>query len=265
MLDNLKAILGKLGVAANGEKDIIEKAKEHTKCTTESCVLTHPMVMREVGKNAVRRELMTNFKPAGPALDPHELLNNHHIDNVLDQLTKAYPGFYHIPFQMIDFAEMARTDAAIMAGNSKARDSNLATIDIIEKYKKGYNCFGVVLNTDYSHGPGVHWFSLFIDARDKSHITIEYFNSSGNMALVQVISWMASARVMLSELGHVDVVRVVEERLQEDDYSCGVWALYYILSRCAGVPSTVFNNQSSGLDDNLMYELRKHFFRHYSI
>ena len=246
-----------INVSAKDKAKTIEAAKEVTNCSTEACVLQKPAIVSGLGRDTVEKELETRFKPEGP-LGYTELLNNFNIDEVLDQMTKAFKGFYHIPFQMIDFAEQARTDSDGVRTGSFARDRNLATIDIIKKYKEGYRQFGVVLNTDYSSGPGKHWFCIFIDMKSKP-FTIEYFNSSGNMPLVQVSAWMIDTKMKLSELGPTEVVRVATERLQEDDYSCGVWSLYYIVSRLNGVEPDAF--KSSRLNDDLMYSFRKYFFR----
>ena len=245
---------------------VLEKAKSATNCDTESCILTHPVIVDAIGKNDIDNVMKHNFKPAGPALDYTALLNNFNIDQVLDQLAIANPEFYHIQFQMIDFAEQAKyidagaSNMYMPIGNP--RDANLATIDMTKKYREGFKCFGVVLNTDFSSGPGKHWFSIFIDLRsDAKPHTIEYFNSSGNMPMIQVSTWLADASIKLSKLGEVEVVRVTTERLQDDDYSCGIWALYYILSRLNKIPWRVFRNGS--MNDSMMYEFRKHFFRHH--
>lgn len=296
VLHKLKQLLkAKYDVNVLDKKDIINKAKKITRCETESCVLVKPEIAQTLGQETVKKELTKNFKPEGPALNYKTLLNNFNIDEVLDQFVSAYPGFYHIPFQMIDFAEQAITDNEIMEsyGNSiegyallkHKRDQNLATVDIIDKFKKGYRTFGVVLNTDVSSGPGKHWFCIFIDLRNiksgasetipikhgkeggqtcnrkNSSAQILYFNSSGNLPLTQVMHWLSDAKMKLMLLDEkVEIVRVATTRLQSDDYSCGVWCLYFILSMLNCIPYTDF--RPGKVNDDMMYEFRKHFFRH---
>lgn len=289
-------------IKASDKKDIINKAKKVTKCETESCVLSQPEIARSIGHSQIKKELEKNFKPDGPALDYRTLLNNFNIDEVLNQFVIAYPGFYHIPFQMIDFAEQAISDKEILETYKDSidgynmikhkRDQNLATVDIVDKYKHGYRTFGVVLNTDFSSGPGKHWFCIFIDLRNidsddsvpksmrnkatnkhgggytcsnrKKNAQILYFNSSGNLPLHQVTSWLSDAKMKLMLLDKdVEIVRVATSRLQADDYSCGVWCLYFILSMLNCVSYTDF--RPGKVNDDMMYEFRKHFFRHYSV
>lgn len=284
LLQRLKQLLKThYRINSTGKHDIINKAKQVTKCATESCVLSKPEIVKSIGYSIIKHELNENFKPAGPALDKNALLNNFNIDEVLDQFAKTYPEFYHIPFQMIDFAENSTSDIELLNTYNNSindfallkhkKDTNLATIDIIEKYNNGYRTFGVVLNTDVSSGPGKHWFCIFIDLRhlsndesksDKNYGKILYFNSSGNLPLHPVFSWLSDTKMKLMVIDKkIEIIRVATHRLQADDVSCGIWCLYFIYSMLNGVSYIKF--QPGQVSDQLMYEFRKHFFRHHDI
>jgi hypothetical protein len=191
---------------------------------------------------------------------------------------------------MIDFAKFANLDREHVAGSLRGGlpqfepDKNLATIDLLERFREGYRTFGVVLNTDVSTGGGKHWFCIFIDLRNvdsandaaaesaaesasrsrHSENSIEYFNSSGNMPLMPVTTWLIDTKMKLMMLDKkIKLYKTVVERVQDDDWSCGVWSLYYIISRLNNVPVNHFTPDR--VNDKMMHEFRKHLFRHHDL
>ena len=264
IINEFKSVLRSMNIKVSNvdtDASIINKIKSATHCDTESCVLNNDMVQAKIGADNAKVALDTNFKPFGPA-DNFNLLSNINIDNVLKQLELAHKDehFLHIPFQMRDFD-------AFKTGIFKTKDKtdNLADIDLIQHYKDGMRCFGVVFNTDVSSGGGLHWFSIFGDLRKKP-FSIEYFNSSGNLPLVEINKWMIDVRHRFIDelsLDEKDIEVVIVSRIihQSDDHSCGIYALYYILSRILGVPYSHFSTHR--IPDELMHKFRKYFFRKY--
>jgi hypothetical protein len=249
---------------------IIKDMKDTLKCNSESCILTNKNFVNYIGKSQAKHELEENFKPEGPALNT-SLLSNFNIDDVLDQIHKDRPEFLHIPFQMIDFADYApkqqditkaKTDNEKLAIKSR----NLATVDWNAEYKNGMRCAGAVLNTDHSKGPGIHWFAVFLDFRESTP-TIEYFNSSGNFPVKEVDTWLSNTKQkIIDTMGFkrddVHIIITSRSPIQNDQHSCGVYSLYYIINRVYGKPYTeIINNMS----DNVMLEERKNLFRWHSL
>jgi hypothetical protein len=223
---------------------VIEDAKDITDCTTESCV-----IRRVIPRRKADRELEERFLPAGPR-NTFALLNNYNVDDVLDQLARKYSDFYHIGFQMIDFETVK---------------SELAKIDFAKKIDEGYKRFGCIVNTDFTNGPGIHWFCLFLDFTHRGtprdpHV-IEYFNSSGNLPMSQIQIWAHKMENDLSiALGQKVVFKIASRiRHQNDEHSCGVYSLYYIWSRLSGIPFEKF--RAFKIDDRDMHTMRKHLFR----
>lgn len=269
VIRKMAQFLKKHGVdSGNTPNVIVNKAKEVMKCDSESCVLTNPSFQNFAGKSLVKNVLENNFKPKGPALN-FNLLSNFNIDDVLDQFEKAFKscGFVHVPFQMRDFADNQPLEDIISYKTDELieKRKNLATMDIAAEYNNGMRCFGVVLNTDYSSGNGKHWFAIFGDFRKKP-FTIEYFNSSGNLPIFEVSSWMKKTVIDLTDRMNVnrdDILDVIASRIthQEDKHSCGVYSLYYIYCRINGIPYTYF--KENRVPDKLMHDFRKVFFRWY--
>jgi hypothetical protein len=244
-----------VGSVKTNDKDIMDDAKSKLKCNSYSCVLDK--VRRKENRlankgltneqiSAINNELILQFKPKGP-WNNDGLLNNMHIDIILSQLHEAYKTYYHIGYQMIDFFDTPQ--------GSEFANLNLANI-----IKKGFNTFGVVLNTDVSTGGGEHWFCLFGDFRGQKW-TLEYFNSSGNNPREPVMKWMVQQKMNIEEIfkRDVEIIKVLNYELQKDNHSCGVYCVMYQIYRVTGKSvETVL----SKFDDNFMVRARAYLFRH---
>jgi hypothetical protein len=243
----------------NFKVELLKKMKEKTGCESESCAVQNKDFEKFASPFVVKKNINENFKTQGPS-NSTDWLSNFDIDLVLKEIKKTYEDekFWNIPFQMRDFKKNAPNESE----SECAKNENLETFNIINKYKEGYRCFGVVVNTDYSTGGGIHWFCLFVDMRSEPS-TIEYFNSSGNEPLTEIRAWMKKTKVLLgkefSSKTFVDLV-VSKEEHQKDDHSCGVYSLYYVISRVSRIPYKYF--ETNLIKDSLMHKFRKFLFRH---
>ena len=228
------------------DKKAVDFLKKKFNCNNESCLLQKSEIKREIGDDVAKKELERRFKPSGP-WDSTQWFSNFNIDEVLEQFTKKYKSnnFLHIPFQMRDFESIG---------------TELATVDLSEKYKAGMGCFGVVLNTDKSTGRGQHWFCIFGDFR-KEPFTIEYFNSSGSAPLNEVQIWMKKTKNRLQKNLRKPINDIIVSRIrhQTDNHSCGSYSIYYILSRLENIPKEYF--KSNRVCDKLMHKFRSSIFR----
>jgi hypothetical protein len=248
LVDKMKDYLSSKGhtVGSTDHKNIVNKMKDLLNCKSESCIFRREDFTAFAKLNNLEDVLNKFFKPEGPALT-FGLLSNFNIDDVLDQFEKRFADrkFLHIPFQMRDFERVG---------------TQLATVDLAQMFKKGYKTFGVVLNTDYSNGRGIHWFCLFGEHYGNK-IVLEYFNSSGKQALPEVQAWLQKTKHHLhKELGiPVEIYYNVGIEYQDDDHSCGVYSLAYIWLRLENVPAKWF--AADNFNDSLMHKLRKNLFR----
>ena len=216
-------------------EDVIKEAAKKLKCDDELCVVEH------LPAEHSRAIIQTKFKPRGPRLTTN-LLSNVHIDKVLDTWTRKYKKFYHVEFQMIDFAEMK---------------TELATLDISRLIRQ-YNNIGVVINSDETSGRGKHWFCIFCDLKAEP-ITIEYFNSSGREPYPQIKAWMLMTKELLEDR-QIKSEPVVVSRIQhqQSDTECGMYSLYYIWCRLEGIPHHKFDERP--IPDKLVTKFRKSVF-----
>ena len=219
--------------------------KERMNCNSESCVIKSKEFLAFAKMSNIDHILDEFFKPEGPATH-FGLLSNFNIDNVLDQLESKFPDFLHIPFQMRDFEKVG---------------TELARIDLAKELNGNKKCFGVVLNTDWSEGRGIHWYCIFGEKKN-GKIQIEYFNSSGKEPLPETQAWIQKTKHYLSkQLGiPVEVKYSTGIQFQNDEHSCGVYCLMYIWLRLEGVSSNWF--KADTFNDEFMHKARKVLFRH---
>ncbi len=256
-LDHMRQYLRANNIKADNfdNYEIIEAMKKTLGVKTEAKIYEHPKFRKHIGGSKADKVLETEFKEPGPANDT-SLLDNFNIDNTLKKWAHKAPEkfnkkFYSMPFQMIDFAK-TRTE--------------LSKIDLYKLIEDGYDCMGVVLNTDVSTGRGKHWFCLFVDLKHSGKsddpITIEYFNSSGFEPRSEVVVWMESTcHDMITKYDlYCKIINVANGRqLQFSRTECGMWALVYILSRlCGHEPEWIIKVKAN---DNDMIKYRKKLFR----
>lgn len=249
IVKKMEKLLEDKGVKPDGNPvTTVKNLKDLLDCKSEDCILKHDDFVAIIGnKHLIQNILKEHFKPSGPA-NSTAWLSNTNIDDALDQLALRYKGFYHIPYQMRDFASTG---------------SELAKINLSDLIKQKYNTFGVVINTDTSQGNGIHWFCIFIDARYPKSIQIEYFNSSGKDPLDEISVWMnTTMHELQKEFGKerdVSINKVSRASLQLDSHSCGVWCLAYIWLRLEGIEPRWFT--PTNITDNIMMKMRQVLFR----
>lgn len=227
---------------------IIEVAKEALGCNSESCIIEKNEFRDFVG-HANAQKIRQRFKESGPA-NSNKWLNNSNIDNTIAQWKQMFPGFLHVPFQMSDFDK---------------ENTELNEIDLAHEFAdNNYKCMGVVLNTDISSGSGIHWFCIFADARFKGRITIEVFDSAGNIPPSSVIRWVAKQRLALANkftgTKVEDLVVTRQNKLQYSSSECGVFSLWYLFCRLNNVPYSYFTKPGAATDE-MMLQFRKYLFR----
>ncbi len=248
VIQKMKGFAEKRGFKVDAEPEkVVGSMKKLLDCNSESCILKRKEFQEFAKINNIQDLLDDFFKPAGPATH-FGLLSNFNIDDVLDQFEERFANrkFLHIPFQMRDFEKVG---------------SQLATIDLAEKFRSGYKTFGVVINTDWSDGGGIHWFCLFGEHLG-DRIEMEYFNSSGREPLVEVQAWLNKQKHYLEKELKIPVKIHCSTgiRFQSDEHSCGVYCLCYIWLRLENVPAKWFN--ADNFNDALMHRARRNLFRH---
>lgn len=210
-------------------------AKKELGCTNDGCVLDKMGVKGDDIKQEV-------LKPSGPA-NTMDLISNFNISDIFKQFESKFPEFHGYPFQYHDFINHSDSEP-------------IQDPPSPDKPKKVY---GMVVNTDVTGGPGIHWFALMVDMR-KRPWTVEYFNSSGNKPQAPISKWMAEIKDKLCSSGECEMV-LTNDRFQHQkgNTECGLYSMYYIWSRLNNVPYANFGN-GERIPDAKMTEFRKQLF-----
>ena len=172
----------------NDKKKIVEYVMHKLGVSKESDVYDNPDYQSFIGRDNAKNVLDSQFLPLGPA-NSTDLLDNFNIDGALDRWTARSDfgkKFHHVPFQMIDFMKQGTELSKLLPSEGSG--------SVLDLMKKGFDSFGVVLNTDVSSGRGIHWFCIYGDLAHKGTkedpICIEYFNSSGYPPKPEVQYWL---------------------------------------------------------------------------
>lgn len=206
------------------------------------------------------KEQTMNFKISGP--EGVQLLSNYDIDQILEQWTIAFPDFWAYNFNMLDY-----TQHSFRNGRVQSEPDTLATVNIVDLFKK-YKCCGCVINSDIYSGAGKHWMALFADNRTENP-TVEFFNSSGRSPAPEWLSWLNRAARAIDEVNKTNK-NTTKNKAQikygnmVQQYSmteCGLYSLFYIWGRLNGIPPEYFMTKS--IRDELMFEFRAHLYEGY--
>lgn len=230
-----------------GPEELILNLMNKLGVINERDIWKNEKIIRRFGRGVSYNILKKNYKVNGPS-NTTNLLNNHNIDNVLETYVLKGPDLYHnrflhLPFQMIDFME---------------QKTELSNVDFI-KAADEYDSIGVVLNSDFSYGPGKHWFALYVDLdklRKDKKLVLEYFNSSGRMPYDQIIEYYEKLKkewlVKYPDIS-VELKIVVNERIQESKTECGMFSLIFIIGRIEGKSTDFFSKKNISDADMIRY------------
>lgn len=229
------------GIKPKNNNEIVEEAKKKTNCNSESCLYKPD----KLGQFLPENDLKERFNPEGP-WDNNNWLSNIDIDGVLDLYSKKFPKFYHVNFQMIDFQDYK---------------GELTRVDF-ENLLQNYKYLACVLNTDTSKGKGKHWICIFIDMDGR---TVEFFDSAASSTPDEILRFMVNTTDELNNHLKNKENKIFTERYintlqhQKQNSECGVYCLFYILSRINNITPDVFEKNRITDEDMLLF--RKYLFR----
>lgn len=243
IISNFVDIIPKNGFDEDLILDIINKAKEMTKCDTQACIANNKklkqMSIEKYKKDVFEIDIETRFNPRGQ-ITPGSTTNVE-LDGFLKRLGAKYPFFKALTFSMMDFNKV----------NWPIANINLPS-DL-----KAFSCIGGILNTDVSSGLGKHWVAYFIDDRNKEDTpSFEYFNSSGNPPTKELSIWLISMEKSLEKKIQFKLSRI---RHQYRSKECGIYCLYFITQRLKNYTFEQINRER--ITDYEMENFRKKIFR----
>lgn len=184
------------------------------------------------------KTIKKTLKPKSPK-GKDEWLSNIDIYDVMEQYMHKYNDFVFLGPVPIDFSDFSNA---------------LSRINL--KKLKDKPKIGIVFNTDPSYESGEHWISMFIDLKNK---TICFFDSVGTEPPKEVQKFMKKIIKQAKGLGITLKPIINKKQHQNLNNECGVYSLYFIISRLEGKSCDYINNKI--IRDKEMNKYRKKFFR----
>ena len=180
-----------------------------------------------------------NLKPKRPK-GKDEWLSSVDIYDVMEQYMIRYPEFIFFGPVPIDFSDFSNALARINLKKLKSKKSKI----------------GIVFNTDPSYKSGEHWISMFIDLKGG---TICFFDSVGDEPPKEVKKLMNKLIKQAKSIGVKLKPIVNDTQHQRGNNECGVYSLYFIVSRLQGKSCDYLNKKKIG--DSQMNKYRGKLFR----
>ncbi len=253
-------------------------------CDNDECIINKTNAPENI-KGRIKREAL---KIPTKKISHDHWLNNTEIDCVMSQFRLKYRGFGHsfihmcdlksfepsnintfdypvYPVEEIDFANEFRHALTLRKVINKP-DTSFVT-KISTHNNEPLQCYGIVCNTDSSHGSGQHWFCIFIstdqkdpDDTSKIWIRIELFNSGGGGCKSEYFNkfWQKKAMEISAATGlkcTFDEITNIQHQSDETG-NCGSYSLFYIYSRLNHCIPREFDNPKYKITDYAMLKFR---------
>lgn len=213
-----------------------------------------PELLKECGGSSALKEFSKWYKPIAETSEHY--FSNHEENSVMLCIEFVDPKFIAIPVQTMDFYSPGYGFGDKLV---KFFEHNIEAIK-----SKTKNKAGCVLNTMSTKtavsGKNVigHWVAMFMDFRSSKTHTIEYYNSSGNPAVPEVMNWMEElAAKFQNETGiKTKALNVSGIKSQTSKTECGIYSLYFIMARQSGVSMKRFREKA--IPDEVVTKFRSY-------
>jgi len=171
---------------------------------------------------------------------PEKYLSNLDIDMVFDQFSKKHPEFMSFGAVPYDFWNKPN-------GSWKKNCEKIFGFDLEKFIKGGKTKWGMVSNTEKSGSNGSHWVCLYFEInKDKKTAIIEYFDSIGTEQCRSMVSCSSSnipvkinnfithVQQNCAKYKYTCQMTTSKKQHQYGDNECGMYCIYYIMSRIQG-------------------------------
>jgi hypothetical protein len=207
----------------------------------ESCWINQRFA-RRIRNTNLHNQTFKPTKPNSWTDNPNEWLSTSNIDNVMKQYEHAYADFVYPGTVPVD------CPSGILCA--------LSSVDLRKLQKGGKRKLGTIFNLDYHYEGGSHWVALYIDINNGS---IEYHDSYAKSPPRLISQFMNKMADQIEDIGIEPILIVNDKRHQYGGSECGVYSMYYIISRLMGkLPSTICRRR---IKDEEMTGMREIYYK----
>jgi len=200
----------------------IIRNKLNNQCgNNEICWVKQDFIKRTNDKELIK----FTFRPPHPKGGKNMWLSTTNLVDVMRQYEKAYPNFKFIHALPIDFMEAY---------------PEVVKLNYADLYKKGFDSFGVIFNTDPSYRSGEHWMSMFINLKPDNP-SINFYDSTVTCPppkeISEYIKYIVKYESKLQKLwGNKNTITINCNMVQHQkrNSECGTYSLYYITESLKG-------------------------------
>tara|TARA_B110000971_G_scaffold219637_1_gene261227 strand:- start:2480 stop:3322 length:843 start_codon:yes stop_codon:yes gene_type:complete len=215
-----------------------------TKCKDDSCWLKQKLKMPSAVLNDMDHQTFRPEMPDEMKKNRNEWLSNFDIGKVLYQYADYHSDFVFFGPVPVDCPN------GIMC--------ELSNMNPVHIKKDKITKIGIVFNLDKHNQPGSHWVAMFIDMTHPLHY-IDYFDSAGDEPPGLIKKFMYSIKTKFDKNKDQSALIYNNRRHQFGKSECGVFSIYYILSRIEG--KTPHQLSKKHIKDSHMNRLRDYYFR----
>lgn len=231
---------------------IIRELASVYECDSELCVLFNKDVVKLLGKKQWENEV-SRFKTIGPRYSMSGTCG-HHQDDILTRWSRLFPGFHPLP----------------CAYYIKTYEKNLLDeVSILDLLKSNPNIktIGIPITIATYLSPegqesGFHSVCIFIDFRNSSKFTIEYFDSGSMPMKNDILKWVERERSSLMNEykdTKIETISISNKMVhQTETTSCGMFVLIFIRKRLEGIPPEMFSEYK--IPDAFAINFRRHVY-----
>jgi hypothetical protein len=234
------------------EARVIRELAAVYECDSELCVLFNKSVQDLLGKKQWDKEV-ERFKTIGPRYSLSGTCG-HHQDDILQRWSKIFTNFYPL------------LCSYYVKNYEKNLLDEVSIVDIVKK-NPSINTIGAPLTistytTPSGEEAGFHSVGVFVDMRNSSKFSIEYFDSGSSPMKQDILKWMERERESLMKAYKdvkVESVAVNSKMVhQTESTSCGMFVLIYIRKRLEGIPYEMFSEYK--IPDAFAINFRRHVY-----
>ena len=232
------------------KNELFNKLKEAYSniCDNEICWINKGLNGNE-NKEKLKLKLFAPETPKKWHTNINEWLDSTDLNKVMKQYEEKHPNFKFLGPAPIDFDTYKSNNNCVWP--------EICNININNIINSNVDYVGFIFNTDKHYQSGSHWFSLFLNLKDKY---LFFFDSTGKpipyeiqKLINKINNQCLNNNIKLKNFNNVGI------RHQRGNTECGMYCLYFIITLLEKINNYKFfiNNH---INDNLVQNFRTIYF-----
>ena len=217
-------------------------------CDNEICWINKGL-NNNVNKENIKSKLFAPETPKKWDVNINEWLDSTDLTKVMKQYEEKHSNFKFLGPAPIDFDTYKSSNKCVWP--------EICNININNFINNNIDYIGFIFNTDKHYESGSHWFSLFLNLKEKY---LFFFDSTGKPIPIEINKLINKLNYQcLSNNIKLKNVNTVGIRHQKGNTECGMYCLYFIISLLEKINKYNFFIKND-INDNLVQNFRTIYF-----